>query len=376
MKILIIENNIMLKKELKNIIRSQPSITLTKISSTPFSDTSLLRDIEKESANFLILNIDLYLSKNIEQVLSQSEFQYISLLITSKSQNNLDSIKVRCNKILIKEYNFENEDYFKKTIFPEIKSIINHKLNTFNKIVKNINLKVKSLEKEKVEKETAFLFENIDKNTSTSVSRNQDLLNDVLKKERAILNKKVIFIGSSIGGITVISEIIASLDKKTIPPILITQHIPDRFAKSFIDRLSELRTDITVQMGSNNKLLLNNNIYISPGDKHMGMMINGHNAVIKIFDDQRLVSKHIPSIDILFRSASNCIGRNALGIILTGMGKDGVIGLGELHSDGATTLAQDKKSCTVQGIAGEAISKGFITKELSIKDIVKEINKF
>lgn len=376
MKLLIIENNIMLKKELKNIIRKQPSIHLTKLSATPFSDESLLKDIASEGTNLLILNIDLYISKNINNLLSTPEFKYISLLITSKNQAYLNSIHIKCNKILLKEYNFENESYFKDKIFPEIHSIISNKLNTFNKIVKNINEKVKSNEKLKIENKTAKVFDTINKNVTTSLTTNKTILDEVLKKHTSLVNKKVIVIGSSIGGIEVIAEIISSLAIKKLPPILITQHIPQRFAQSFILRLSKIRDDINIQMGSNNKLLLNNNIYISPGDKHMGIIRNGHNAIIKIFDDQRLVSKHIPSIDVLFRSASNTIGKNTLGIILTGMGKDGVIGLGELHSDGALTLAQNKESCTVQGIAGEAISKGFINKELSITELVKEINNF
>jgi chemotaxis response regulator CheB len=381
MKICLFENNIYIKKTIQDFCLREREASLGKVVTIPMDLVRLKREIQEITPNLIILNLDNYRSseKELEDYLSTETFKFTSIIFTSKEQKKLDRVTIQSTKVVLQEYGgggIENE-------IEKFRGILTDKLTTYNKIKSRIKTVVREREREAVEERTFKTINAISKNhgdefrrNSISLSNNPEL-DEILPKHTSLVNKKVIAIGSSIGGVEVIEKIIKLLpENKRIAPIIITQHISAKFGRNLVDRLNKIRNDYNVQMGSNNKLLIDNNIYIAPGDKHMGITRNGTNPVIKVFEEDYLVSKHKPSIDVLFRSVANTIGRNALGIILTGMGKDGVKGMGEVFDSGAMTLAQEKKTCTVQGIAGECIVKGYIKKEISIEEIVDHIAKF
>ncbi|EWG98550.1 chemotaxis protein CheB [Halomonas sp. BC04] len=155
------------------------------------------------------------------------------------------------------------------------------------------------------------------------------------------------------------------------PAILITQHMPGGFTRSFAERLDRL-CQISVKEASDGERVLPGHAYIAPGDSHLKLARSGANYVARL-DDGPPVNRHRPSVDVLFHSASTQAGRNAIGVILTGMGKDGAAGLLEMRQAGSATLAQDEASCVVFGMPREAIALGGAAEVLGLDDIPERL---
>lgn len=182
----------------------------------------------------------------------------------------------------------------------------------------------------------------------------------------------VIAIGSSTGGVQTLEKILPNLPEK-IPPILITQHMPVGFTKSLADRLNRLCT-ISVKEAENGDKLLNGRALIAPGDKHMTLKRSGNSYIVEIKDGPK-VSRHKPSVDVLFRSCANEAGANAVGFLLTGMGDDGAKGLKEMLERGAKTYSQDEESCIVYGMPKAAVEIGASMGILTPEQIIETIKK-
>ncbi len=185
---------------------------------------------------------------------------------------------------------------------------------------------------------------------------------------RFLSTEKLIVIGASTGGTEAIKEILTKFPADA-PGILVTQHMPEHFTKSFADRLNTI-CKISVKEAENNERILPGHAYIAPGHSHLLIKRSGANYMTKL-DQGELVNRHRPSVDVLFRSAANVAGANALGIILTGMGKDGVQGMIEMKRSGAYTIAQDEASCVVFGMPKEAIAAGCVSEVLPLKNIAR-----
>jgi two-component system chemotaxis response regulator CheB len=180
--------------------------------------------------------------------------------------------------------------------------------------------------------------------------------------------EKLIIIGASTGGTEAIKEVLTRLPAD-VPGILVTQHMPENFTKSFADRLNSL-CKISVKEAEHNERILPGHAYIAPGHSHLLLRRNGANYMTEL-NQGPPVNRHRPSVDVLFRSAANVAGANALGIILTGMGKDGAQGLLEMRQAGAHTIAQDEQSCIVFGMPREAINLGGACEVLSLQNIAR-----
>lgn len=180
--------------------------------------------------------------------------------------------------------------------------------------------------------------------------------------------EKLIIIGASTGGTEAIKEILMKLPADA-PGVLVAQHMPEQFTKSFADRLDTL-CKISVKEAENNERILPGHAYIAPGHSHLLLKRSGANYMTKL-DQGELVNRHRPSVDVLFRSAANVAGANALGVILTGMGKDGVQGMLEMKQSGSYTIAQDESSCVVFGMPKEAIAVGGVCEVLPLQDIAR-----
>ncbi|SNY75159.1 protein-glutamate methylesterase/protein-glutamine glutaminase [Pantoea sp. GL120224-02] len=177
----------------------------------------------------------------------------------------------------------------------------------------------------------------------------------MLKAGPLLSSEKLIAIGSSTGGTEAIRHVLQPLPA-TSPALLITQHMPPGFTRSFAERLNKL-CQITVKEAEDGERILPGHAYIAPGAMHMELSRSGANYVVKL-NDGLPVNRHKPSVDVLFRSVAVHAGRNAVGVILTGMGNDGAAGMLEMHRAGAWTIAQDEASCVVFGMPREAIAMG------------------
>ncbi|MEN3278468.1 MAG: two-component system, chemotaxis family, protein-glutamate methylesterase/glutaminase [Massilia sp.] len=168
-------------------------------------------------------------------------------------------------------------------------------------------------------------------------------------------SEKLIIIGASTGGTEAIREFLMQMPSDC-PGILIAQHMPEGFTSSFARRLDSL-CKIRVLEAAGNERVLPGHAYIAPGHSHLLLTRSGANYMTKI-EQSEPVNRHRPSVDVLFRSAAQAAGKNAVGVILTGMGKDGAAGMLEMTNAGAHNFAQDEASCVVFGMPREAIAIG------------------
>ncbi len=180
--------------------------------------------------------------------------------------------------------------------------------------------------------------------------------------------EKLIIIGASTGGTEAIKEVLIKFPAD-VPGILVTQHMPENFTKSFADRLNSL-CKISVKEAEHNERILPGYAYIAPGHSHLLLRRSGANYMTEL-NQGTPVNRHRPSVDVLFRSAANVAGANALGVILTGMGKDGAQGLLEMRQAGCHTIAQDEASCVVFGMPKEAIAVGGACEVLPLQNIAR-----
>ncbi|RAT30611.1 chemotaxis response regulator protein-glutamate methylesterase [Lonsdalea populi] len=179
-------------------------------------------------------------------------------------------------------------------------------------------------------------------------------------------SEKLIAIGASTGGTEAIRHVLQPLPP-TSPAVIITQHMPPGFTKSFAERLNKL-CQITVKEAEDGERVLPGHAYIAPGARHMELSRSGANYQVKLHDEAP-VNRHRPSVDVLFRSVAKFAGRNAVGVILTGMGNDGAMGILEMHQAGAYTMAQNEASCVVFGMPREAIALGGVDEVVDLHQV-------
>jgi two-component system chemotaxis response regulator CheB len=181
-----------------------------------------------------------------------------------------------------------------------------------------------------------------------------------------ISSEKLIIVGASTGGTEAIKEFLIQMPSDC-PAILITQHMPEGFTQSFAKRLDSL-CKIVVKEAEHGERVLPGHAYIAPGHSHLLLGRSGANYVTQL-DQGPPVNRHRPSVDVLFSSSAKQAGKNAVGVILTGMGKDGAQGMLEMKNAGAYNFAQDEASCVVFGMPREAIAVGATHEVGSLKDL-------
>jgi two-component system chemotaxis response regulator CheB len=178
----------------------------------------------------------------------------------------------------------------------------------------------------------------------------------VLPKTRLLhfrTTDRIIAIGASTGGTEAIKEVLMGFEPDA-PGIMIAQHIPKAFSTPFAKRMNNC-CRLTVYEAADGQQVLPGHVYIAPGDRHLLLVRDGARYVCRL-DDGLPVNRHKPSVDVLFRSVAQQAGSNAVGVILTGMGQDGALGLKEMRDAGAETIAQDEATSVVWGMPGEAVA--------------------
>ena len=178
--------------------------------------------------------------------------------------------------------------------------------------------------------------------------------------------EKVVIVGASTGGTEALREFLEALPPDS-PGIVIVQHMPEHFTASFARRLDDL-CRISVKEAEDNDTVIPGRALIAPGNQHTLLKRSGARYFVEIRQGP-LVSRHRPSVDVLFRSAARYAGRNAVGVIMTGMGDDGANGLFEMKEAGAATIAQDEATCVVFGMPQEAIKRGAVDRVLPLEEI-------
>lgn len=182
--------------------------------------------------------------------------------------------------------------------------------------------------------------------------------------------EKIIVVGASTGGTEALREFLEALPEDA-PGIVIVQHMPEHFTAAFARRLDTL-CRVSIKEAEDNDTVIRGRVLIAPGNRHTLLKRSGARYYVEVKDGP-LVCRHRPSVDVLFRSAARYAGKNAIGVIMTGMGDDGARGMKEMHDSGARTIAQDEASCIVFGMPNEAIKLGGVDTVIALDQIAGEV---
>lgn len=198
----------------------------------------------------------------------------------------------------------------------------------------------------------------------------------IIKSVRSVsteISESIIAMGASTGGTEALRYILKDVPANSVG-IVVTQHMPAGFTRSFAEQLNSL-CGVTVKEASDGDRIMRGHVYIAPGGRHTAIYRTGSQFFIRVSDGE-LVNRHRPSVDVLFNSVAEHAGIHALGIIMTGMGRDGAEGLRNMKAAGAKTIAQDEASCVVFGMPREAIKLGAADHILSLTEIGERIKKY
>jgi two-component system chemotaxis response regulator CheB len=182
--------------------------------------------------------------------------------------------------------------------------------------------------------------------------------------------EKIIFIGASTGGTEATKEVLVNLPADA-PAVVITQHMPAGFTKSYAKRLDGL-CRIRVKEATDGERVLPGHAYIAPGGLHLSVERSGANYIARVRDGEP-VNRHKPSVEVLFQSAARVVGPNAVGIMLTGMGADGAKAMREMRDAGSYNVCQDEATCVVFGMPREAIAHGAANEVLALPQIAPHV---
>lgn len=185
-----------------------------------------------------------------------------------------------------------------------------------------------------------------------------------------VLQERLVLIGASTGGTEAIKEVLCSLPAQ-MPGILLVQHMPEMFTASFAKRLDGL-CRLRVKEAEHGERVMPGTAYLAPGHSHLSVRRSAGGYVCELAQSEP-VNRHRPAVDVLFHSAASQVGANGVGVILTGMGKDGAQGLLAMHKAGAWTIGQDQDSCVVYGMPREAANIGALDEVVSLKDVGQRV---
>ena len=196
------------------------------------------------------------------------------------------------------------------------------------------------------------------------------VIRKVISRSMVETTEKVVVVGASTGGTEAIRVFLEQMPLDA-PGIVIVQHMPEQFTRSFANRLNDI-CRITVKEAANGDTILRGRALIAPGNRHLLVKRSGARYYVEV-QDGPLVNRHRPSVDVLFRSAASYAGKNCVGVILTGMGDDGAKGMLEMKEAGARTIAQNEQSCVVFGMPKEAIRLEAVDKVLPLEQIASHV---
>ena len=189
----------------------------------------------------------------------------------------------------------------------------------------------------------------------------------------SVTTDRLVAIGTSTGGTQALELVLTGLPRLPVG-IVVVQHMPEKFTAAFASRLDGLCPSDIMEAANGDRVLAGR-VLIAPGGRHMAVERDGAQYRVTVSDGPA-VNRHKPSVDVLFQSVARCAGRNALGVIMTGMGDDGARGLRQMHDAGAQTVGQDEATCVVYGMPREAAELGAVDQEMALSAIPSAVQRF
>jgi len=349
-KVLVVDDSALMRQSLKNTLEEDGRFYITATASDPYI---AVQHLQREAPDVITLDIEMPRMDGLtflKKIMSQHPLPVV--IISGLTLNNreiaLRGLELGAVEILNK---------------PE-----GHSIASLDEIKIQICDTVAAASK-------AFVRRRANLSKSTKRSSNPKLTADVVltqgkKKPKFTTTEKIIAVGASTGGTEAIREFLEVMPYD-VPAIVIVQHMPELFTKAFADRLNSLCA-ITIKEAENGDRLLRGQALIAPGNKHLLVKRSGAQYYAEVAEGP-LVSRHRPSVDVLFRSLAEYAGSNAIGVIMTGMGDDGSQGLFEMKEAGSYTIAQDEKTSVVFGMPKEAILKGAVDDVLPLPKIAEQV---
>lgn len=343
-RVLIVDDSAVVRQSLTHIINSDPILEVIDTASDPYAAAA---KIKKEVPDVITLDIEMPRMDGLtflKKIMSQHPIPVviISSLTAKGTETGLRALESGAVEIITKP-----EMYSKDFIFESKIQICEAVKGAANAVVRR---KIK----------TSVPMPVAPKYTADAV------IPPVTKHSMIKTTDIVVAVGASTGGTVALTDFLQVLPPNS-PGIVIVQHMPELFTKSFAERLNEL-CKITVKEASNGDTVIRGRALIAPGNYHTLLKRSGAKYYVEVKEGP-LVNRHRPSVDVLFRSTAKYAGANAIGIIMTGMGDDGAKGLLEMKEAGAKTIAQDEKSCVVFGMPKEAIKINAADKILPLNEI-------
>lgn len=342
-RVLVVDDSASVRQTLTEILESDPNIKVLAAASDPFFAA---QRIEQEIPDVITLDIEMPRMDGItflKKVMSQHPIPVVicSSLTEKGAETTLKAMEYGAVEI-IRKPRIGTKQFLEESRIQICDAV---------KAAARVNLKPISKAEEMIVRPKLTADAVIPKISSQAMVRTTE---------------KVVAVGASTGGTEALRMFLEALPEDA-PGIVIVQHMPEHFTQAFAQRINGL-CRITVKEGEDGDSVIPGKAIIAPGNSHMMLKRSGARYYVEIKDGP-LVSRHRPSVDVLFRSTARYAGKNAVGIIMTGMGDDGARGMLEMHQAGAHTIAQDEKSCVVFGMPKEAIAMGGVDKILPLKSI-------
>lgn len=337
-KVLIIDDSALIRSILKEVINSYPDMEAVGVASNPIQAREMIKTLNPD---VLTLDVEMPQMDGLTFLEKLMRLRPMSVLMIS-------SLTERGSDAALRALELGAVDFL-----PKPKLDIAEGMQAYsNEIAEKIRVAYKTQLRPRIQGE--------------------NLSREVLPVlgNRIATTERIIVVGSSTGGTEAIKEFLMRMPADA-PGILITQHMPEAFTKSFANRLDAL-CKIKVAEAEGGERVLPGHAYIAPGHSHLLLKRSGANYMTEL-SQAAPVNHHRPSVDVLFRSAAQNAGKNVIGVMLTGMGKDGAMGMLEMRQAGAYNLAQDEASCVVFGMPREAIAVGAVDEVAAIQDMTQRV---
>ncbi len=348
-KVLVVDDSAMVRQTLSDILSSDPAIEVIGTASDPFVAAKRLESIVPD-----VITLDVEMPRMdgitfLRKLMSQHPIPVVicSTLTESGAETTLKALEYGAVDIILKPKigtkQFLEESKIK--ICDSVKAAARAQMRQLKPAAKAIKVAPK-LSADVVIPQSA---------PSMAMAETTD---------------KVIAVGASTGGTEALRVFLEALPQDC-PAIAIVQHMPERFTAAFAQRLNGI-CRITVKEAKDNDTMIRGQALIAPGNKHMLLKRSGARYYVEVKDGP-LVRRHRPSVDVLFRAAARYAGKNAVGVIMTGMGDDGAKGMQEMHDAGSYTIAQDEATSVVFGMPQEAIKMGGVDKVMPLEAIASAV---
>ncbi len=345
-RVLIVDDSALVRQTLTDVISSDPKIEIMATASDPYDAA---RKMKEEVPDVITLDVEMPRMDGITFLKKLMTQHPIPVVICS-------SLAVARSETTLKAFEYGAVEIIQKPTIGTKRFLEESKIQICDCIKAAAMSNIKKLPRK----------------PKTTPKLNADSI--IAKPTMAMLKttEKIVAIGASTGGTEALKVFLEKLPPDA-PGMVVVQHMPENFTKAFSNRLNST-CKVTVKEASNNDTILRGQVLIAPGNDHMLLKRSGARYYVEVRQGP-LVSRHRPSVDVLFRSVARYAGKNVVGVIMTGMGDDGAKGMLEMKQNGGTTIAQDEDSCVVFGMPKEAIRLGGVDKVIPLNKITDSVLK-